>query len=96
VIRITERAKAELLRKKRSARIDDADVGLRLATAAGGELVLVADKAKAGDEVITHEDSTVLLVDQEVSTLVLGSRTVDCREASDGRIELVVTGGRVS
>jgi hypothetical protein len=90
MVNVTERAKEELLRKKVSAKIDDTEVGLRLATAVGGQLVLVADKAKAGDEVVTYKDSTVLLVDREMSALVLGGRTVDCKKTDDGRLELIV------
>lgn len=93
---VTERAKEALLRKKVSAKIEDSEVGLRLATAAGGQLVLVADKAKAGDEVVTYKDSTVLLVDREMSALVLGGRIVDCKKTDDGRLEFVVRTSKAS
>jgi hypothetical protein len=96
MVNVTERAKEELLRKKVSANIGDSEIGLRLATAAGGQLVLVADRAKASDEVVTYKDSTVLLVDREVSARVLGGRVVDCKKTEDGRQELVVRTSKAS
>ena len=93
MISVTERAKQYLLEKKRSANIDDPHVALRLARRADGKLGLVADRMKAGDQVVRHQDSTVLLVDAELSELVLAGLTVDC--TLRGRPDLVVTqGGR--
>ncbi|MBI2219296.1 MAG: hypothetical protein HYU51_18615 [Candidatus Rokubacteria bacterium] len=94
MVHVTERAKEELLRKKQSAKIHDPGVGLRLATAASGRLTLVADRAKAGDQIVTHKDSTVLLVDPQTSELVLAGGTVDCRATDDGKIELIVSRSR--
>lgn len=91
MVNVTERAKEVLLQQKVSHDIHDAAIGLRLATTADGRFTLVADRAKAGDEVVTHKDSTVLVVDPQVSALALAGRTVDCRESDDGRLELVVT-----
>lgn len=91
MVNVTERAKEVLLQKKESADIHDASVGLRLATTATGKLTLVVDRVKAGDEVVTHKDSTVLVVDPAVSALVLAGRTVDCKETDDGKLQLVVT-----
>ena len=96
MINITTLAKKELLRTKLSASIPDPDVGLRLTTAVTGALVLVADKAKAGDDVIRYQDSIVLLVDQEISALVLAGRTVDCRERADGKRDLILTRAKVA
>ena len=91
MVHVTERAKDVLLGKRAAANIQDPSVGLRLTTEASGKLTLVADRAKAGDEVVTHKDSTVLMVDPEVSTFVLAGRTIDCKQTDDGRLQLVLT-----
>lgn len=95
MVHVTERAKEVLLETKRSANIKDPEVGLRLAHSPGGGLGLFADRMKAGDQVVKHEDSTVLLVDAELSELFLAGRTVDCTQ-SGGKTDLVLTapGGR--
>lgn len=90
MVHVTERAKEALLRKKLSANLDDPDVGLRLAAGPGGQLGLVADRVKAGDQVVTHKDSMVLLVDPQMSALVVAGRSVDCRRTADGKVELVL------
>jgi len=90
MVHVTERAKEVLLWKKVSAKIYDAGVGWPFATDASGQLTLVADKAKDGDDVVTHGGSTVFVVDPEVSAFVLAGRTVDCRAAKDGRRELIL------
>lgn len=95
MIHVTERAKDALLNKKLSANIADPDVGLRLASDTEGKLALLADRVKAGDEVVRHKDSTVLLVDPEISALILTGRMVDCRRADDGRLELVLRNARL-
>lgn len=95
MIRVTARAKEALLSRKLSANIADPDVGLRLTSGPGGKVGLVADREKAGDEVVRHKDSTVLLVGPEMSALVLTGRTVDCRWTDDGRIELVLRRGEI-
>ncbi|MBI1735499.1 MAG: hypothetical protein HYR51_10025 [Candidatus Rokubacteria bacterium] len=91
MLHVTERAKEALLEKKRSANIGNANVALRLAPLSGGRLALVADSPRAGDQVVTYKESTVLLVDAELSGSILAGRTVDCRPAEDGRLEVVVT-----
>jgi hypothetical protein len=90
MVRVTERAKEALLQTKLSPRIQDPEVGLRLASTPGGSLALVADRVKAGDQVVKHQDSTVLLVQAELSELVLAGATVDCTETDEGRRELVL------
>ncbi len=90
MVHVTERAKEVLLERKRSANINDPGAGLRLARSAGGKLALFADRVKAGDQVVKHKDSTVLLVDAELSELILAGRTVDCTQPG-GRADLVLT-----
>jgi hypothetical protein len=91
MVHVTERAKEALLRRKLLANVISSDVGLRLAVGWGGQLGLVADRMKAGDLVVTHKNSTVLLIDPKVSTLVVTGRIIDCRRTSDGWDELVLT-----
>lgn len=91
MLHVTERAKEYLLEKKLSANIHNTNVGLRLASVPGGQLALVADSPKAGDQIVTHKESTVLLVDAELSGSVLAGRTVDCKKTESGRLEVVVT-----
>jgi hypothetical protein len=90
MVHVTERAKEALLRKKLSENLVNPDVGLRLATGPSGRLALVADRMKAGDQVVRHKDSTVLLVDPEISELVAAGSSVDCRQTHDGRDELIL------
>lgn len=90
MVHVTERAKEALLQKKVAANLDRPDIGLRLAARPGGQLGLVADRAKAGDHVVRHKDSTVLLVDPQISELVITGRAIDCRRTHDGRVELVL------
>lgn len=91
MVHVTERAKDVLLQRREAANIQDPGVGLRLTTETGGKVTLVMDKAKAGDEVVTHKDSPVLMVDPQVSAFVLAGRTIDCRETEGGRFQLVLT-----
>jgi hypothetical protein len=90
MVHVTERAKEALLEKKAAANLDRPEIGLRLAERPDGQLGLVADRAKAGDQVVRHKDSTVLLVDPQISELVVTGRTVDCRRTRDGRVELIL------
>jgi hypothetical protein len=90
MVQVTERAKDALLRRKLSTNLINRDVGLRLTARADGQLELLPDRAKAGDEIVRHMDSTVLLVDPQISALVVTGRTVDCRRTTDGRDELVL------
>lgn len=92
MVHVTDRAKDALLQKKLEANIHDPEIGLRLAAHPSGTLGLVVDRAKAGDQVVRHRNSTVLLVDPQISDLVVASRMVDCRETDGGRgAELVLT-----
>ena len=95
MLSVTERAKQLLLERKVSANISDPQVGLRLSRRPGGTLGLAPDRMKAGDQIVTYQDSTVLLVDAELSELAFAGLTVDCSLRA-GRTELVLTtrGGR--
>jgi hypothetical protein len=86
---VTDRAK-EVLFQKKQAHLPQPDMMLRLASR-GGRLALVADRVKAGDRIITHGDAPVLLVDPQMSEIVLAGTIVDCRDTADGSIEFVLT-----
>jgi hypothetical protein len=94
MVSVTERAKQLLLGRKLSANINDPEMGLRLARGPAGKLALFADRVKAGDQVVRHQDATVLLVDVELSEFILAGGTVDC--APNGGTDLILTtpGGR--
>jgi hypothetical protein len=86
MIHVTEHAKDALLTAKQTARIDDPSVGLRLSFRRSGRLGLVPDREKAGDDVVRHQDATVLLVDPQMAALVVSGRILDCRRTGDGEI----------
>ncbi len=86
---VTTRAKEALLEKKRAANITDREVGLRVASNSAGDYVLVADRARADDQVVEHEGATVLLVDTDTQGKLTGV-TMDCRDTPEGRKELVL------
>jgi hypothetical protein len=94
MVHVTERAKEALFRRRASLNLDSRDTGLRLARGPGGHLRLVVDRMKAGDEIVRHKESAVLLVDSEISAFVVAGRSVDCRQARDGTEELILKGSR--
>ena len=59
------------------------EVGLRLTATEPGQFGLAPDKEKEGDQVVEHEGSKVLLVDDEVSGALEGL-TIDCEETPQG------------
>ena len=91
MLHVTERAK-EVLHQKKRAHVPSREMGLRLASSGYGRLGLVASRVKAGDQVVLYHDEPVLLVDAELSELVLAGKTVDCRETDDGSVEFVLRG----
>lgn len=96
MVNVTDRAKDVLLQKKTEANILNPEVGLRLTTHDTGEVALVVDRVREGDEIVMHRDATVLMVAPEVSAAVLRGRTIDCRETEDGRPQLVLAGVRAT
>lgn len=93
MVNVTERAKEVLLQRK-PPHLPERAAGLRMvlrtAFAPSRRLSLVTDRVKAGDQVVTHKDCTVLLIDAKLSELLLAGATVDCRDAEDGRPQLVL------
>jgi hypothetical protein len=89
MIAVTERAKKALLAKKLATGVADLDVGLRLMSATDGTLMLVLDRAGAGDHVVKYAQSTVLMIDRATAAFVSAGRIVDCHR-NEGRIEIVL------
>jgi hypothetical protein len=90
MVAVSERAKRILLEQKRAANIDGAEVGLRVASAPSGQWMLLVDEPRAGDQVVEHDGTTVLLVDPVAQTALVGAE-VDCVETPEGDIELVLS-----
>ena len=87
MIEVTEQAKAALLALMRAAGIQQPEVGLRLKFGADGTLGLFPDRLKAGDEVVTYGEASVLLVDPAMSALVITGRIIDCRRIRADEVE---------
>lgn len=68
---------------KRSARIEDPGQGLRLAAGELGRLELFPDRPRTGDLVLKHEGSTLLLIDEDISSILSGA-IIDSRPTADG------------
>lgn len=88
MIGITQQAKQALLRLKLSTPIDDPEVSIRLASGEQGRLELFPDTCRAGDQVLEHQGSKLLLVDQNLFDALSGA-TIDCQPTGEG-LQLVV------
>ena len=82
MIAVTERARQEL-KKILSVNVDDPEVGLRLTAAGAGHFGLSADAEISGDQVVEHEGSKVLLVEQELADQLEGI-TLDVEDTPEG------------
>jgi Fe-S cluster assembly iron-binding protein IscA len=89
MVTVTERAKERLLEQKQAARIEDAEIGLRVSADSTGQWMLIADHARDDDQVVEHRGSTVLLIDPVAQSVLEGTQ-VDCVETADGEMELVL------
>jgi len=88
MIAVTERAKEELKRIL-SAKVDNPQAGLRLLTSGPpGQFGLGIDVEMPGDQVVKHEGSKVLLVEQGLATS-LERHILDVENTPDG-LEFVV------
>jgi len=82
MLTVTESARAEL--KRVSSQVQDQpDSVLRLVGDELGQLSLVADVEKEGDQVIKHEETTVLVIDEQLSAALEGVG-VDCQDTEAG------------
>ena len=90
MVTVTERAREHLLGIL--ADYPDADVGLRLVVHSRGQLRLINDTERKGDQVVEHEGRKVLLVHQQVTEALQGT-VVDCEETAEGpRLVMVPQG----
>lgn len=82
MIGVTERAKQEL-KKILSDKVDNPKAVLRLTATDKGRLGLIIDVETAADKVVEHEDSKVLLVEQELADRLEGI-TIDVEDTAEG------------
>jgi len=90
MISVTESAKEELKRVSADI-VDQPESLLRLVAGEGGQLGLVADSEKEGDQIIEHQGSTVLVVGKELSAALEGIG-IDCQDSDDGPRLVLVKG----
>lgn len=82
MILVTESAKEEL--KRMSAELLDQEGStLRLVANQEGQLGLVADNERDGDQLVEHQGGTILVVGRELS-LALEGLGLDCQDSGDG------------
>ena len=84
MITVTDGAKEELQRALTAADPSEAEIGLRLFISAPNQLDLKLDEEREGDHVVAHEGSKVLLLGQDISSLLDGV-TIDWRDTPAGR-----------
>ena len=82
MIRITESAKEEL-KNILSANVDNPQASLRLTTNDQGQLALGIDVERPGDQVVEHEGSKVLVVEEGLATSLEGV-TLDAQDTPEG------------
>ena len=88
MIMVTERAKQEL-KTMLSTNVDNPLATLRLTVADQGQLGLGIDIERPGDHVVEHEDSKVLVVEENLASSLEGV-TLDAQDTPEGP-KLVVT-----
>jgi Fe-S cluster assembly iron-binding protein IscA len=88
MITLTARA-AEELKAVVQAEFNDPEQAFRLVPDESGQLVLVVDRAKEGDQIVELEGLKVLLIGAEVAGVVHGM-VVDWEDTSEGAC-LIIT-----
>ncbi len=82
MITVTESARQEL-KNILSANVDNPEARLRLTTDSQGQLGLNIDIERPGDQVVEHEDSRVLVVEETLATSLEGV-TLEAHDTSEG------------
>lgn len=87
MVEVTEQAK-ELLKQilaeaLASVENPDPELSLRLAPQARGQLGLIIDKEREGDQVVEEEDSPLLLIEAQIADSLAGA-TIDCQDTPGG------------
>jgi hypothetical protein len=91
MVRITNRAAAVLAEALRAGEAGK-ELGFRLVPSGPGEILLAIDTAREGDQVIRHDQQTVLLLDVWLATALDGAvLDVDVKEEG---ASLTLYGGR--
>lgn len=75
---------AEELKTMAQAEATEPEEALRLVPAGSGQLALVMDTTKEGDQVVEHEGVNVLLIGVELADAVDGL-VLDCKDTPEGR-----------
>jgi len=88
MVRVTARALGMLAEIRASAHIGDPDIGLRLETAASGELGLLPDRERPGDQIVRYAGEKILLVGNRLSEELTGAR-IDCEPVGE-EMQLVI------
>lgn len=91
MLAVTERAKEELKRIL-SAKVDNPQAGLRLTPSSPNKYALSIDIEMAGDQVVMHEGSKVLLLEEGLAASLTGF-TLDLKDAPGGLEFIVLEGG---
>jgi Fe-S cluster assembly iron-binding protein IscA len=92
MVTVTMRAKEALARMRASANVSDPMVGLRLEKASEGRFGLFPDHEKPGDQIVEHEGAKVLLIDDELTESLAGTR-IDGKTTDQG-LQLVIAKAR--
>ena len=82
MIEVTEGAK-QALKELKSAKVEDPEAGLRLTMSSPGQYGLSVDTEREGDQVIEHEGSKILFIEENLSTSLDGS-TIDVQDTPEG------------
>lgn len=91
MLAVTECAKEELKRML-SAKVDNPQAGLRLTPSSPNKFALSIDIEMAGDQVVMHEGSKVLLIEKGLAASLTGL-TLDLEDTPEGPEFVVLKGG---
>jgi len=88
LLTVTDSAK-EQLKETLLGNTDDPEIGIRLRLGPGRQFGLVLDREAEGDQIVEHDGLKVLLVGQELAT-ILELVTLDVQDTPDGPKLIVV------
>ena len=82
MIEVSERAREEL-RNILNAHVDNPQACLRLAADSEGQFGLAIDIEQPGDQVVEHQGSGILVIEEELATTLDGV-TIDIKDTGEG------------
>ncbi len=82
MLNVTARAKETLAQMKASANVNDPEIGLRLEAESAGGFGLFPDRQKPGDQIVEHDGSKVLLIDDRLAEALTDAR-IDCKTTGE-------------